>query len=193
MTAMTASGAEGSYPVQYDVAYPASQSRLLLFLRLFFFWALILPLALVGYFAALLIWLSWFAIMNDGRYPRMLAEPMQWYFRVSTRANAYLWLLTDRFPLDEDSPVTLDIEVPTRMSRLTTFFRIILVIPHIIVLFFLVIAAFFTTFIAWWIILFTGRYPRGLFNFAVGVHRWAARVSVYSAYMVDEYPPFSLS
>lgn len=193
-TSMAMPMASGPYPVTFNVIYPPGLSRWLLFLRLFFFWALVIPFFFVAFGAAVLLWLSWFAIMNDGRYPRLLIKPVVWYLRISARLTAYLYLLTDRFPLEEEagSPVTLDVTVPDRTSRLSTFFRWLLVIPHLIVLFFIDVAWFFVTFIAWFAILFTGRYPRGLFGFSAGVLRWTIRVNAYQWYLVDEYPPFSL-
>jgi len=69
-----------------------------------------------------------------------------------------------------------------------------LAIPHYIILFFLVIAAIVCVVIAWFAILFTGRYPRGLFDFVVGVFRWSLRVVAYSFLLItDRYPPFALS
>lgn len=186
--------APGAYPVRFEIVYPDRSSRWLLFLRLFFFWPLVVPYLVLVLAASIVLWLSWFAIMNDGRYPRLLIKPMTWYLRISYRMNAYLSLMTDRFPLEEEdeSPVSLTVDVPARTSRLTTFFRLILVIPHLIVLAFVGIAWYLTTLFAWFAILFTGRYPRGLFNFGAGVLRWNARVDAYRFYMVDKYPPFSL-
>ena len=70
----------------------------------------------------------------------------------------------------------------------------LLAIPHYVVLFFLSIGAFFAVVIAWFAILFTGRYPRGLFDYVVGVGRWGLRVEAYAFLLVtDRYPPFSLS
>lgn len=92
------------------------------------------------------------------------------------------------------SPVTLTGELAPQLSRWLWLVKWILVIPHVFLLFFLSIAAFFTTIVAGFAILFTGRYPRGLFDFAVGVLRWSWRVAFYSysALGVDTYPPFTL-
>ena len=77
-------------------------------------------------------------------------------------------------------------------DRVTVGLRILLAIPHIIVLFFVLLAWGFTTIAAWFIILFTGNYPQGLYEFGVGALRWRLRVETYMLLMVDDYPPFSL-
>jgi hypothetical protein len=73
------------------------------------------------------------------------------------------------------------------------FVKWLLAIPHYIVLLFLLIAAYVVVFIAFFAILFTARYPRGLFDFVVGTYQWLTRVSAYASwFMTDRYPPFSL-
>ena len=89
-------------------------------------------------------------------------------------------------------PITLEVEFPDKLSRLTTFFRCLLVIPQTIVLYFIGIAASVIVFISWWAILFTGRYPKGLFDFVSGYLRWSTRVNGYSFFLTDKYPPFSM-
>ena len=89
-------------------------------------------------------------------------------------------------------PITLEVEFPDKLSRLTTFFRCLLVIPQAIVLYFLGIAVGVIAFISWWAILFTGRYPKGLFDFVSGYLRWSTRVNGYSFFLTDKYPPFSM-
>jgi hypothetical protein len=90
-------------------------------------------------------------------------------------------------------PITLDVEYPKRLSRLTTFFRGIMIIPQYIVLFFIEIAAGVVLFISWWAILFIGRYPKWAFDFVAGYLRWATRVNGYYLLLTDKYPPFSMS
>jgi hypothetical protein len=90
-------------------------------------------------------------------------------------------------------PITLGVEYPKRLSRLTTFFRGIMVIPQYIVLCFIEIAASVVLFISWWAILFIGRYPKWAFDFVAGYLRWATRVSGYWLLLTDKYPPFSMS
>ncbi|MFC2024869.1 DUF4389 domain-containing protein [Chloroflexota bacterium] len=88
-------------------------------------------------------------------------------------------------------PITIGVEYSERLSRLTTFFRCIMIIPHSIVIAALGIVACIFLFISWWAILFTGRYPRGMFTFVSGYLRWTARVNGYSYFLTDKYPPFS--
>ena len=88
-------------------------------------------------------------------------------------------------------PISIEVEHPEELSRLTTFFRFFMAIPHYIVLYFLGIAAGVVVFISWWAILFTSRYPRWAFNFVSGYFRWNTRVGGYAILLTDKYPPFS--
>jgi len=106
--------------------------------------------------------------------------------------------MSDRYPsTDEEQSVHLDIEYPDvkqDLNRWLPLVKWLLAIPHYIVLFFLSIASVFAVIIAWFAILFTGRYPRSLFNFVEGVQRWALRVEAYAILLVtDRYPPFRLA
>jgi len=89
-------------------------------------------------------------------------------------------------------PIIVSVCRQEKLSRLTTFFRIFMVIPHLIVLWALGIAASVVAFIAWWAILFTGRYPRWAFDFIAGYIRWYTRVSGYYLLLTDKYPPFNI-
>lgn len=90
-------------------------------------------------------------------------------------------------------PITVGVVYPEKLSRLSTFFRIILLIPQAVVLYFVGIVASVLMFFAWWAILFTGKYPKGLFDFVAGYLRWSTRVNGYSSLLTDKYPPFSLT
>jgi hypothetical protein len=105
--------------------------------------------------------------------------------------------MSDTYPsTDEQQWVKLEIEYPNveaDLSRGLPLVKWLLAIPHYIVLVFLGIGAFFAVIFAWFAILFTGRYPRGIFDYVVGVQRWALRVEAYAFLLVtDKYPPFSL-
>ena len=117
------------------------------------------------------------------------------YMRWRVRALAYLMLLEDAYPPFGDAPYPASIEIVDPAGprdRLSVGLRILLAIPHFIVLFFVLLAWCFTTIAAWFIILFTGSYPQGLYEFGVGALRWLLRVQAYMLLLVDDYPPFSL-
>src|SRR5262249_42960537 len=116
-------------------------------------------------------------------------------YRWGQNVQAYVNLLTDPYPPFGDKPYVLQLSVmpDAEHSRLTSFFRGILVFPHLVVLFFLYIAQAVVTVIAWFAILFTGQYPPGFYSFSVGVSRWTARVLAYSYLFVAQYPPFSMA
>lgn len=131
------------------------------------------------------------------RYPRWWFDFAREMTRFEARVGAYAALLTDRYPstVDEQS-VHLEIDYPnaeTDLNRWLPLVKWFLAIPHYVVLFFLTIASVFAVILAWFAILLTGRYPKGLFDFNVGVSRWWLRVGAYAFLLVtDRYPPFSL-
>ena len=130
------------------------------------------------------------------KYPRWWFDWNLNLMRFSNRVTAYLTLLDDRYPsTDEDQSVHLDFAYPDarQMNRWLPLVKWFLAIPHYVVLFFLGIGAAVAVVIAWFAILFTGVYPRSLFNFVVGWLRWGNRVNGYAFTLItDQYPPFSL-
>jgi hypothetical protein len=131
------------------------------------------------------------------RYPRWWFDFSREMTRFGYRVGAYLVLLTDQYPSTvEEQAVHLDIDYPDvkhDLNRWMPLVKWLLAIPHFIVLGLLGVAAFFAVLIAWLAILATGHYPRGLFDFVVGVGRWCLRVDAYAFLLVtDRYPPFSL-
>ena len=136
-------------------------------------------------------------ILFRRRYPRWWFDFALQFNRFTARVAAYGALLTDRYPSTvEEEAIHLDLDYPDVEKQLNRWLPLVkwfLVIPHLIVLFFLFIGAAFAVIIAWFAILFTGRYPRALFDYVVGVGRWALRVSAYATLLLtDRYPPFSL-
>ncbi len=207
------------YPVQFDVEYPDRPlSRLTTFFRAF----TIIPIAIVlGTVSGAQTWSYDANSATDttttlvvGAGGILIAGPLlmilfrqkypRWWFdwnleltRFSSRVGLYGALLDDRYPsTDERQSLRLDIAYPdarTELNRWLPLVKWLLAIPHYIVLVFLFLAAFVCIVIAWFAILFTGRYPRGLFEFVVGVGRWSTRVTAYAFLLVtDRYPPFSL-
>jgi TRAP-type uncharacterized transport system fused permease subunit len=201
------------YPLSFNVDYPDRPlNRKTTFLRLFY----LIP---IGVIAALLAsgnisvhganysW-SWavggilacpvlLMLLFRKKYPRWWFDWNLELSRFVARVGAYASLLRDEYPsTDEQQAVHLDFAYPdaNQLNRWLPLVKWFLAIPHYIVLWFLGIAAIVCVIIAWFAILFTGRYPRSLFDYVVGVHRWSLRVSAYAALLItDRYPPFSLS
>lgn len=205
------------YPARLDIRYPEQLNRVSTAFRVI----LIIPIAIVlsilsgggiqttqtpsgewvttttasvasGLFGATLL-----MILFRRRYPRWWFDFNLELTRFTARVGAYLALLTDTYPSTvEHQSVALDVDYPDAEHDLNRWLPLVkwfLAIPHYIVLFFLGIGAFFVVIVAWFAILFTGRFPRGLFDFVVGVGRWALRVNAYAFLLVtDRYPPFSL-
>ena len=151
----------------------------------------------VGGLASGLVVVTALMIVFRRRYPRWWFDFSRELVRFGGRVGAYLLLLTDRYPSSvEEQSVHLDIEYPDAkrdLNRWLPLVKWLLAIPHYFVLFFFSIAAFFAVILAWFAILATGRYPRGFFDFIVGVGRWHLRVGAYAFLLVtDRYPPFSL-
>ena len=202
------------YPVEFSVDYPDRPlDRLTTAFRLIVAIPILVVLALVsggggwGYagrnggsagFAAggLLFAAPLLLILFRQKYPRWWFNWNLELLRFSNRVAVYLALMDDRYPsTDEQQAVRLEIPYPDarRLNRWLPLVKWLLAIPHYIVLFFLDIGVLVAVVVAWFAILFTGRYPRGLFDFVAGVVRWHNRVVGYALILVtDRYPPFRL-
>jgi hypothetical protein len=207
-----------AYPARLQVDYPAEHNRVTSFFRII----LVIPIVIVmgalssgathtvydetgkavssssGGITAGLFLATAMMIVFRQRYPR-------WWFdfglelsRFGMRILAYLALLTDQYPSTvEQQSVHLDVDYPDverDLKRWMPIVKLLLAIPHFIIVGLLSIVAFFAVIVAWLAILFTGRYPQGIFDFVVGVGRWWIRVWAYAILLVtDRYPPFSLN
>ena len=205
-----------TYAARFDIDHPERLDRLTTFFRLVWAIPVVVILGLLnsggtlqyvdeagkavqssgGGIAAGLFGATVLMILFRQRYPRWWFDFAVELARFGARVTAYLLLLTDIYPstVDQQS-VHLEVDYPDaqRLSRWLPLVKWLLAIPHYIVLAILFICVGFVTIIAWFAILFTGTYPRGLFDFVVGVGRWATRVWAYAFLLVtDIYPPFSL-
>jgi hypothetical protein len=150
-------------------------------------------LGVVAYFLAIV---AWFTIVFGNVHPAGIRQFSLYYMRWRVRALAYLTLLEDGYPPFGEGPYPASLEIVDPVGprdRLTVALRIIWAIPQLIVLFFILLAWGLTTIVAWFAILFTGAYPRGLYDFGAGALRWLLRVEAYMLLLVDDYPPFSLT
>jgi hypothetical protein len=162
---------------------------------------------------------AFFAILITGRYPRPLFDfsvgVLRWTWRVAY--YGYGALATDRYPpfsLGEEPgyPAVLEIPYPEHLSRGLVLVKWwLLAIPHYVVIGIFLGSSDYVasqadqwvyslggglvgllTLIAGVVLLFTGRYPRGVFDFVLGMDRWALRVAAYACLLTDTYPPFRL-
>jgi hypothetical protein len=186
-----------AYPVTFEVAYPEQPRRWMILVR----WLLAIPQlfvsAILSDLAQLLAFLAFFAILFTKRYPeglfRLVAGCQRWQYNVM----AYVLFQDGQYPpFSFDDGVyrglTYRVERQQEYSRWLPLVKWLLAIPHLVVLAVLSFLAVLAYLVIWVAVLVTGRYPRGLFDFVVGVGRWCARVTAYLYLQVDRYPPFSL-
>ena len=185
-----------SYPVTFEADYAEQRSRLTAFFRLL----LVIPLAIWLYVYAIVAWLAmavaWFAIVITARYPQGLYDFVAGYTRCVTRVTAYAALLCDPYPPfggghDEHYPIRMQFAGPLEhYSRLKTFFRAILAIPLLILRYVMGLIIEIAAVAAWFVILFTGKMPRGLFDLMVLGNSYTARSDAYLYLLTETYPPF---
>jgi hypothetical protein len=204
------------HPVQFAVDYPDRPlNRLTTFFRLF----MVIPIAFVlgsvdgqtwqytyanhtvVFVAAaggLLFFGPLLMILFRQKYPRWWFDWNLELLRFTNRVGIYLMLMDDHYPsTDEQQSVHLDYpypDVPRDLNRWLPLVKWFLAIPHYIVLLFLDVATLVVVIVAWFAILFSGRYPRGIYDFVEGVIRWNNRVLAYAILLItDRYPPFQLA
>ena len=201
------------YPARLNIDFPdRALDRMATFLRLIYALPVVILLSFIGGVAmgdagdggrmgavagGVLVMPVLLMVLFRHKYPRWWFDFNLQLTRFSTRVMSYLALMSDRYPsTDEEQSVHLELDYPNVKQDLNRWLPLVkwfLAIPHYVVLFFLGIAAFFAVIFAWFSILFTGRYPRGIFEFVEGVLRWGLRVDAYAFLLVtDRYPPFRL-
>ncbi len=197
------------FPLTFDVDYPERElNRWTTAFRLILAIPIVIVVALLAALAGphfgfagptvVLFLPTLLLILFRRKYPRWWFDFGLQLLRFETRVTSYLFLLRDEYPsVDDEQAVHLGVPYPDASRELNRWLPLVkwlLAIPHYVVLLFLYIAAVVVAIIAWFAILFTGRYPRGIFDFIVGVNRWNLRVVAYAFFLsTDRYPPFSLS
>ena len=200
-----------SYPIHFDVDYPDRPlDRVTTFFRLILAIPILIVLATIGatgsddgasfacFAAGILFIPPLLLIVFRQKYPRWWFDFTLAYLRFHNRVVAYLLLLRDEYPSsDEEQAVHLHLAYPDVAADLNRWMPLVkwfLAIPHYVVLIVLDVGVVVAAIGAWLAIVFTGRYPRGLFDFTVGAMRWHNRVIGYAfALVTDEYPPFRLA
>jgi hypothetical protein len=202
-----------TYPVRFSIDYPARLDRLTTFFRLVLAIPILIVLGfLIGagigmgegdgwryafHFGGILVVPTLLMIVFRRKYPRWWFDWNLAFMRFSLRVWSYLFLLRDEYPsTDEEQAIHLDIAYPNAESELgrgMPLVKWLLALPHYVVLYFLLFAGILCTIFSWFAILFTGSYPRSVFDFVVGVMRWYLRVVAYAFLLTtDRYPPFTL-
>jgi hypothetical protein len=204
------------YPVRFSVDYPdRALNRLSTAFRVITIIPIVVVLAALGGYSgggfddesgttiaaggtALLFLPPLLMILFREKYPRWWFDWNRELLRFSNRVGVYLALMDDRYPsTDERQSVQLDFEYPDVQRDLNRWMPLVkwfLAIPHYLVLVVLYVGACFAVIAAWFSILFTGGYPRGIFDYLEGVGRWHNRVVCYAFILVtDRYPPFRLA
>jgi hypothetical protein len=202
-----------AYPLQFDIEYPDRKlNRLTSAFRLLMAIPILIALTAIGGVtavstggdtttlvasgSALLVLPPLLMIVFRGKYPRWWFDFNVELLRFQNRVGAYLALMDDRYPsTDERQSVRLELSYPdpAGLNRGLPLVKWLLAVPHYLVLAALYVTAPFAIFAAWLAILFTGRFPRGIFDFLVGIGRWTNRVTAYAFILAtDQYPPFRL-
>jgi hypothetical protein len=193
-----------AYPAELTLDAPLQVARW----RPLIAWLLAIPHFVVNYalniVAEVLAIVSWFAIMFTGKLPEGIAGVQCMCLRYSSRASTYAGFLLEPYPpftfattgADPGDMPGLRVDYTPQLvdrNRLTVFFRVLLVIPHLIALVVLGIGAFVCIVIGFFAVLITGAWPEGLRGYIVKVLRWGTRFQAYCYLLTDEYPPFELS
>jgi hypothetical protein len=199
------------YPVSLEIEYPDRDlDRVTTFFRPLVALPVLILLALVSGSAThgdsdvsfeaggILFLATALMLVVRQKYPRWWFDWNVALTKFGVRVMAYVALLRDEYPsTDEEQAVHVEIRYPdarTDLNRWLPLFKWLLAVPHVVVLALLCVAAVFAVLGAWVAILFTGRYPKGIFDFVVGVLRWWLRVAAYAVLLTtDEYPPFRLA
>ncbi|MFL5912259.1 MAG: DUF4389 domain-containing protein, partial [Gaiellaceae bacterium] len=196
----TIDGPPTDYPIDVNEDYPEKIAN---WRPLVQWWLLVIPSFIAYYFvliaAFFAIIAAWFAVTITGRWPEGLFNFIAGAGRWGARLEAYYYLTTESYPpfsLGEEPgyPVRTRFDYPEAgIDRWRPTLQWIMAIPHFIVLYVLGAVALICAIVAGFAILFTGGYPRGLFDIVLGYIRWRNRVFGYAWFLTERYPPFTLS
>ena len=176
----------------FDVTYAEDRNRVTVLFRYF----LMIPHSIVGgvwgFAAEVATVIHWFIQVFTGKRNDSISQFVKNYAHYSARVNAYAGLLYDAYPNfgadRRDEPTLYELEVGTDVNRVSVLLRIIFAIPAIIVTYVVMLVAMLATVVSWFVILFTGTHPRGLFDFMLQAHQRVARLMAYLLLLTDDNP-----
>ena len=185
------------YPINLKIEYSEKSNKSTALFRLVLIIPIVIILAIISSYAEALSLAVGLLILFREKYPKWWFDWNVGITKFTYRIVAYGLLMRDEYPsTDDDQAVKVDIPYPDvkkDLNRWMPLFKWILVIPHLIVLLFIFIAVVVCSVFAWFAILFTGKYPKVIFDFVEGFLRWSLRVNAYAILLTsDEYPPFRL-
>ncbi|MCW2801665.1 MAG: hypothetical protein JWQ70_3137 [Aeromicrobium sp.] len=194
----------GSYPATFTLDPPEKIARWRVIGNIILAIPQFIVLYALGIVAEVLAFVAWILGLFTGTVPESILGPIAMYIRYSTRVGVYAGFLTEEYPpftfatafADPGDYPRVRVDFTPQLegrNRVTIFFRLLMVIPHIIALGIVGIAAALAYIVAWFAVLFTGKWPAGIRDFIVGVQRWSTRLNAYMYLLTDEFPPFSLS
>jgi hypothetical protein len=188
-----------SYPLDIEATGPLRVARW----RPLVLWLFALPLEvwawLLGLGAAVVVFLSWWAVLLTGRMPRSFGDYLTGVLRYQWRLASYLYAFVDRFPgfatpagdVDPgDFPAVLYCSRAGKQRRLGVLLRGLLALPQFVVVSFVLAAQALVLLVGWFVVLVTGRWPTRMREFAIGAFRWVLRVDAFVWLLTDVYPPF---
>jgi len=185
-----------SYPVSFEADYVEERNRLTTFFRLILVIPVVIVLMVYGLLATVAIVVAWVTIVISGRYPPGMYEFVANFNRFLARVTAYAALLADPYPpfngsAEQPYPVRMEFAGPLETyDRLKTLFRVILAIPILILRYAMNILLEIGAVAAWFLIVITGKMPRGLFDLMVLANSYMARSDAYLYLLTETYPPF---
>jgi hypothetical protein len=190
--------------MNFDIERQDSYSRGQLLLRSFFgFFYIMIPHIFVSFFYGIVLMvigiIRFFSILFTGKFPRNVHDNMVKISRYNIRLTSRIYNLRDGYPPfgleTEDPGMTFDMPYVEKVSRgrliLRWLFGVFLLIPHLFVLIFRIYGVMFVNIYAFFVVLFTGEYPKGAFDFVVETLRWNLRINNYLTFYTDDYPPFT--
>jgi len=181
-----------AHPIDMTVGSDLQRSRLTVFFRMLIAIPHLLWMFLWGIAAEVVVFIAWFAAMFTGRVPDGLHNFLATFLRFYTRLSAYLFLLSDPYPpfggAEGGYPVDVHIAPSEPQSRLTVFFRLILIIPAALLTYVFRLVNEIVAFLGWFHCLFTGHMNEGMQNISAWLLRYEVQTAAYALLLTQRYP-----
>jgi hypothetical protein len=178
----------------FTVDYTPKRSRLRTFFRSLLAFPHMLLMSVWGSVVNLVTFFQWWIILFTGKRNESISRMQSNWLGYGARVMSYYTSMYDQWPNfgpeKGDEPTSFTYEFAPAANRLTSFFRMITIIPAAIVGFFVMIGAAFVYFFSWWAIMFTGKQPEGMFGYLLKTHRFYVGLNAYSMMLTDTYPKF---